>query len=44
MGKAKGQFQPLLEQAIDSVARVALATPDSDPFPIMGTLLLTLKC
>jgi hypothetical protein len=42
MGKVKGQFQPLLGQAIVSIARVALAT-ESDPSPMMDTLLLTLK-
>jgi hypothetical protein len=43
MEKIKGQFQPLLGQAIASIARVALDTPDSDPSPMMDTLLLTLK-
>jgi hypothetical protein len=43
MGKLKGQFQPLLGQAIASIARVALDTPDSDPSPLMDTLLLTLE-
>jgi hypothetical protein len=40
MGKVKGQFQPLIGQAIASIARVALDT-EGDLSPMMDTLLLT---